>query len=1210
MLKTNCQGVAKNLFILIFLSLCFVVLTSSTATALTSTSITFQGKIVRNDSGYEGLNVTNGSPACVQAGADTCDFRVQYYTASSGGTLLLTETFLNLEIGDYGGIFNLSLGNGTVTTTSVCRDGTCNNLVEVLSEYKDVYIEVSFAPLGAGSYTETFSRMALGASAYSISSKYADGAKDAFAFSSTLSAQTTSSPVAGMVYYDSNDAALKLYNGTSWVAVGTGSSSGSLWTQGSGFTYLTATTDAIVMGGDSIATSIFLFDVDATSGNYFKIDNVLGTRLFTVKSDGNVGIGVESPTSKLEVGGSNSTISNTTGNMTISPAGSLVIKPGGSTYPIMVLQDSSGNNLIDIYSNDYRNTFIGLESGTAITSGLYNTSLGSRAFRFNTIGYGNVTLGNYAMELSLTGSKNTAVGAYSLVNSEGDENTSIGYRSMQYYYSSTGAASRNVAIGMETLRGNSNVALNVGTNNTALGSFSGNLITSGSNNTLVGYLAGGNLTTGSSNIIIGYNISAASATGSNQLNIGNTIYGNTSTGSVGIGVASPTSKFHVRWADSSAGAQLYSDAAIFENSGNVFLQLMGGESSEKSINFGKPTNGADGAIKYNQSNVANGFGFWTNGNVLRMAITGDGNVGIGTATTNERLYVKKADIATNALLTRFQADTQQLFFVPIVGAAGYNPIPQAGDFGMFFNTDGFVIAPQNSTANHGGLRMHLNGAITLNMGTTPTYRLQLPNIASNLNGRGQANSWATYSSIRWKQDIVEVDRALEKISQLRGVYYYPKDGYGTGRQLGFIAEELGLIIPEVVDWDEDGVYASGVFYDRLTALNLQGLKELNAKVNVLESNVLGFSTTSLQSTSSKVINGGGWYRVAMTNTPLSLGKIRVTNSSFGSSQNLYLLIDNSNVNVNSNFTSGDFNFTKTRLNTVSGVTYLELYIQNTNNNSVQVSIDSDDKNWILTGVALSNSSGNIKEYALNGVLFGITDTFAVSKDSTKVSGTLLTTGSISNIGDSNNRWNDIYAKGSIRIGSGNKEGAIRYNVQKQRLELSNDGINWIEVGDLNSTMVISPEYAGAILYADGTDNYGKMTSDAEDSTGVFRNYYEWVSDREILQDYDILVRFNLPSDFVGWKSDAISLDLMTENSGSVENNKVDLYLMGKNGIDTEVKDGISKLPGSWERITLKSENISSCKKAGDTCTVRISMHSKDSYFVRVGDITLNYNRGL
>ena len=137
-----------------------------------------------------------------------------------------------------------------------------------------------------------------------------------------------------------------------------------------------------------------------------------------------------------------------------------------------------------------------------------------------------------------------------------------------------------------------------------------------------------------------------------------------------------------------------------------------------------------------------------------------------------------------------------------------------------------------------------------------------------------------------------------------------------------------------------------------------------------------------------------------------------------------------------------------------------------------------------------------------------------------------------------------------------------------------------------------------------------MTSDADDNGGVFRNYYEWVSDKDTPQDYDILVRVTLPSDFIGWKDDAISLDFMTENSVSVDNNSVKFYLIGNSGVDTEVDASISKMPAKWERISINGSDISQCNSAGSTCTLRISLTSSMSYFTRVGDIILNYNRSL
>jgi len=59
-------------------------------------------------------------------------------------------------------------------------------------------------------------------------------------------------------------------------------------------------------------------------------------------------------------------------------------------------------------------------------------------------------------------------------------------------------------------------------------------------------------------------------------------------------------------------------------------------------------------------------------------------------------------------------------------------------------------------------------------------------------------------------------------------------------------------------------------------------------------------------------------------------------------------------------------------------------------------------------------------------------------------------------------------------------------------------------------IVMSPEYGGAVLVADGTANVGSMTSDSDTDSN---NYYEWSSSEVTLNDYDVRVRFTLPSNF-------------------------------------------------------------------------------------------------
>jgi hypothetical protein len=144
--------------------------------AATSDTVNLQGKIVRNDTGHEGLNVTTGSPTCVVSGSgnDTCDFRIRYYDASSGGNLLLTEEFSNVEIGEYLGVFNLSLGSDISPTA-----GVYSSFSGLVQGEDDVYVEMGFDPAGSNIYTEVFTRMPLEATAYAIRAKYADTATGA-----------------------------------------------------------------------------------------------------------------------------------------------------------------------------------------------------------------------------------------------------------------------------------------------------------------------------------------------------------------------------------------------------------------------------------------------------------------------------------------------------------------------------------------------------------------------------------------------------------------------------------------------------------------------------------------------------------------------------------------------------------------------------------------------------------------------------------------------------------------------------------------------------------------------------------------------------------------------------------------------------------------------------------------------------------------------
>ena len=132
------------------------------------------------------------------------------------------------------------------------------------------------------------------------------------------------------------------------------------------------------------------------------------------------------------------------------------------------------------------------------------------------------------------------------------------------------------------------------------------------------------------------------------------------------------------------------------------------------------------------------------------------------------------------------------------------------------------------------LRFTPEGNFGLGTGAGVPYRLSLPNVAT-FAGVGIAYQWLAYSSRRWKTDIQTLQNPLEKIMRLRGVSYRPKSG--GNQQIGFIAEEVGEVIPEVVAWDSNGVDATGMDYARLVPLLLEGMKEQQRQIEELKATI-------------------------------------------------------------------------------------------------------------------------------------------------------------------------------------------------------------------------------------------------------------------------------------------------------------------------------------------------------------------------------------
>jgi len=87
----------------------------------------------------------------------------------------------------------------------------------------------------------------------------------------------------------------------------------------------------------------------------------------------------------------------------------------------------------------------------------------------------------------------------------------------------------------------------------------------------------------------------------------------------------------------------------------------------------------------------------------------------------------------------------------------------------------------------------------------------------------------TNSDVRLKENIVVIGEALEKVTNMRGVYFNKKNAPDI-KKIGLIAQEVEAIIPEAVTTDTSEEHIKSVAYGSLVGLLIEAIKDLNEKV--------------------------------------------------------------------------------------------------------------------------------------------------------------------------------------------------------------------------------------------------------------------------------------------------------------------------------------------------------------------------------------------
>jgi chaperonin cofactor prefoldin len=239
-----------------------------------------------------------------------------------------------------------------------------------------------------------------------------------------------------------------------------------------------------------------------TNGNYelpFYTNNI---ERIVIKNDGKVGVGTNLPAAIFDVTGGDALINGLTlgrgnGNDTLNTT--IGFKALANNLSTGVRNTSVGSRSLFSNTIGNGNTSVGYNtllnntsggSNSAFgaqalennTGGIGNTAIGSNALFINSNGQGNTATGSSALFTNTNGNSNTAIGQASLYNNNvGSLNTSSGYGSL--YSNTTG--NMNAAFGFEALKGNVG-----GNNNTAIGNAALNVNNSGNRNVGIGDSSG------------------------------------------------------------------------------------------------------------------------------------------------------------------------------------------------------------------------------------------------------------------------------------------------------------------------------------------------------------------------------------------------------------------------------------------------------------------------------------------------------------------------------------------------------------------------------------------------------------------------------------------------------------------------------------------------------------------------------------------------
>jgi hypothetical protein len=228
---------------------------------------------------------------------------------------------------------------------------------------------------------------------------------------------------------------------------------------------------------------------------------------------------------------------------------------------------------------------------------------------------------------------------------------------------------------------------------------------------------------------------------------------------------------------------------------------------------------------------------FSEGGTEAMRIDSSGNVGIGTISPTGKLQVKAANpqiwmedsaAGTNGKFTAIGTSNGNMTFNRYLDngtlAGEYMRLDSSGNLlvGATNNSGQRLQVAGSSTNDNSGIFSAVNtntaaaacvAAFATGTNSTATSNVLIRFGIDNYNqGSGQINAngagavaFGAFSDSRLKENIVDLPSQLDNIMALRPVEYDYIESMGGGHQIGFVAQEVQAIYPDLVGEAEDGM---------------------------------------------------------------------------------------------------------------------------------------------------------------------------------------------------------------------------------------------------------------------------------------------------------------------------------------------------------------------------------------------------------------------